>query len=123
MASLFKRMKLRCNYPFGVVYKLTENRPYGMMILSKHPIHKWKRISFGENTGNMAMWVDVKMHSKEFAIDKTIRVYNVHLQSFRFNKSELTILLISSPSLTTIYPFLLGPITTDRLPKIFLSFL
>jgi endonuclease/exonuclease/phosphatase family metal-dependent hydrolase len=88
MISLFQRMKKRCNYQYGVVYKLTENRPYGMMILSKHPIHKWKRISFGENTGNMAMWVDVKLHSNEFNTDKTIRIYNIHLQSFRFNKSD-----------------------------------
>lgn len=88
MMSLVQRMKKHCNYPFGVVYKLNENRPYGMMILSKHRIEKWNRISFGENTGNMAMWVDIKMPSAEMNSEKTIRVYNVHLQSFRFNKTD-----------------------------------
>lgn len=88
MMSLIQRMKIRCNYPYGVVYKLNENRPYGMMILSRYKIDKWKRISFGENTGNMAMWVDIKLKSLEMNEEKKIRVYNVHLQSFRFNKSD-----------------------------------
>lgn len=88
MSTLVQRMKNRCNYKYALVYKLRENRPYGMMILSKYPIHKWKRISFGETTGNMAMWVDVKIPSLDHKSDRTIRVYNVHLQSFRFNKSD-----------------------------------
>ena len=88
MMALVQRIKKRCNYPYGLVYKLRENRPYGMMVLSKYPIHLWKKISFGENTGNMAMWVDVKIPSPDKSTNRNVRVYNVHLQSFRFNKSD-----------------------------------
>ncbi|MBL7812711.1 MAG: endonuclease/exonuclease/phosphatase family protein [Bacteroidetes bacterium] len=64
------------------LYRLTPDRPYGMAILSKYRILKSGRIDFPGNTGNMAMWADVERGTD------TLRIYNVHLQSIRFRKSD-----------------------------------
>lgn len=101
MASLLKRFKSSLNFNYGLVYKLRENRPYGMLILSKFPIKQWKPISLGPNTGNMAMWIDIafkeyatlnshgdKLKSPIMSNQRTVRLFNIHLQSFRFNKED-----------------------------------
>ncbi len=62
--------------------RLSLDRPYGMIIYSVYPIVKTGRIGFGENTGNMAIWVDILLKND------TVRVYNLHLQSIRFGKKD-----------------------------------
>jgi len=66
----------------GKLYKLTPNRNYGMMILSRHSILHSGRIDFPGSTGNMAMYADLLVD------EDTLRVYNVHLQSIRFRKTD-----------------------------------
>jgi endonuclease/exonuclease/phosphatase family metal-dependent hydrolase len=70
------------NFKMYSLYKLTPDRPYGMAILSKKRIIRSGRLDFPDNTGNMAMWADIEEGAD------TIRVYNVHLQSIRFKKSD-----------------------------------
>jgi endonuclease/exonuclease/phosphatase family metal-dependent hydrolase len=53
------------------------------MILSKHPIIHSGRIDFPGATGNMAMYSDLLINDLD-----TLRVYNVHLQSIRFRKTD-----------------------------------
>ena len=53
-----------------------------MMILSQHPIVGSGRVDFPGNTGNMAIFADLLVG------EDTIRVYNVHLQSIRFRKTD-----------------------------------
>ncbi len=85
------RLKKATNKKYAAVYKLNKKRQYGMVILSDFKIDQWKRIKFKDQSGNMAMYADLIVNAREFKEDsKTgkIRIYNVHLQSFRFNKGD-----------------------------------
>ena len=77
-----RKMQKAGNFTASRLYKLTPTRNYGMMILSKYPIIHSGRIDFPGSTGNMAMYADLLVN------DDTIRVYNVHLQSIRFRKTD-----------------------------------
>jgi endonuclease/exonuclease/phosphatase (EEP) superfamily protein YafD len=64
-----------------------------MVVLSKHKIKRWQPISFGPNTGNMAMWVDIEIADDAAVRKKSrIRIYNLHLQSFRFAKKDYAVM-------------------------------
>lgn len=80
-------LKAEGGYDHSQTYTLNERRPYGMIVLSKYPIKRWKPLPLGSNTGNMAMWVDIEIPSEyAFLRNAQIRIYNLHLQSFRFAK-------------------------------------
>jgi endonuclease/exonuclease/phosphatase (EEP) superfamily protein YafD len=65
-----------------------------MIVLSKYPIKRWQPIPLGAQTGNMAMWVDVEIPSEyKFLRNARIRIYNLHLQSFRFAKKDYEVML------------------------------
>jgi len=55
---------------------------YGMLILSKFPIKNKGLVQFNQYTGNMCVFCDVIINGE------LSRVYNVHLQSFRFKKND-----------------------------------
>lgn len=59
-------------------YMATGNRD--MVIYSKYPIGKKKNIPFDE-TNNSAMWADIDVNGK------TIRIFNVHLETTGFNRT------------------------------------
>lgn len=89
LEKLFSTLKKTCHYNYGVVYKLNKKRQYGMVVLSKFPIVEWSKINFKDTTGNMAMQVDVELSSPNFPeSSEVVRIYNIHLQSFRFNKDD-----------------------------------
>ncbi len=90
LEKLFLTLKKTCNYRYGVVYKLTNKRQYGMVMLSKFPILEWEKINFKDTTGNMAMQVDIELSSPNNfpEMSEVVRLYNIHLQSFRFNKDD-----------------------------------
>lgn len=92
MAALETEMSVRLNLPYSQYHLLNRNRPYGMLILSKYPIKKWEPIRFQGKTGNTAMWVDIQLKRDDEASGKVrkrlIRIYNLHLQSFRFGKKD-----------------------------------
>lgn len=76
------QLKGKTGYPHMQLFRLVPERNYGMLILSRHPIVEKGRIDFPGNTGNMAVFADIQVGSK------TLRVYNVHLQSIRFRKTD-----------------------------------
>jgi endonuclease/exonuclease/phosphatase family metal-dependent hydrolase len=86
------RLKKATNKKYAAVYKLNKKRQYGMVILSDFKIDRWKRIKFKDQSGNMAMYADLILDAKaskdEDSKEGKLRVYNVHLQSFRFNKTD-----------------------------------
>lgn len=63
-------------------YRLSPKRPYGMAIFSRYRIINSGKIEFAGRTGNMAIFADI-LYNKD-----TVRIYNFHLQSIRFNKSQ-----------------------------------
>lgn len=93
LKSLARFLKSECNFEYSQTYTLSERRPYGMIVLSKHKIKRWQPISFGPNTGNMAMWVDIEIADDAAVRKKSrIRIYNLHLQSFRFAKKDYAVM-------------------------------
>lgn len=62
--------------------RLMPDRPYGMVVFSKYSILANGRINLGDAGGNMAIWTDIHVDQD------TIRMYNLHLQSIRFNRSD-----------------------------------
>ncbi len=90
---LSRFLKAEGGYDYSQSYTLSANRPYGMLVLSKYKIKRWQPISFGPNTGNMAMWVDVEITDSQYQRKKPrIRIYNLHLQSFRFAKQDYAVM-------------------------------
>jgi endonuclease/exonuclease/phosphatase family metal-dependent hydrolase len=93
LKSLSRFLKSEGGYDYSQSYTLSPNRPYGMLVLSKYKIKRWQPISFGPNTGNMAMWVDVEVTDSQYQRKKPrIRIYNLHLQSFRFAKKDYAVM-------------------------------
>jgi endonuclease/exonuclease/phosphatase family metal-dependent hydrolase len=93
LKALARFLKAEGNFEYSQTYTLSERRPYGMIVLSKHKIKRWQPISFGPNTGNMAMWVDIEILDEAAARRKSrIRIYNLHLQSFRFAKQDYAVM-------------------------------
>ena len=76
------QLKEKTGYPHMQLFRLVPERNYGMLILSRHPILDKGRVDFPGNTGNMAVYADLQMGEKK------LRVYNVHLQSIRFRKTD-----------------------------------
>lgn len=93
LKSLSRFLKSEGGYDYSQSYTLSANRPYGMLVLSKYKIKRWQPIAFGSNTGNMAMWVDVEVTDSQYQRGKPrIRIYNLHLQSFRFAKQDYAVM-------------------------------
>ncbi len=86
-------LKAEGGYDHSQTYTLSERRPYGMIVLSKYAIKRWKPLPLGSNTGNMAMWFDIEIPSEyAFLRNAQIRIYNLHLQSFRFAKKDFEVM-------------------------------
>jgi endonuclease/exonuclease/phosphatase family metal-dependent hydrolase len=93
LKALARFLKAEGGFDYSQTYTLSERRPYGMIVLSKYRIKRWKPLSLGEKTGNMAMWVDIEIPSEyEFLRNARIRIYNLHLQSFRFAKKDYEVM-------------------------------
>lgn len=93
LKALARFLKAEGGFDYSQSYTLSNNRPYGMIVLSKYKIKRWQPISLGPNTGNMAMWVDIELASlSDKRRNARIRVYNLHLQSFRFAKQDYAVM-------------------------------
>jgi endonuclease/exonuclease/phosphatase family metal-dependent hydrolase len=93
LKALSRFLKAEGGYDYSQSYTLNKDRPYGMIVLSKYKIKRWQPISLGPNTGNMAMWVDIELASRsDKHRNSRIRVYNLHLQSFRFAKQDYAVM-------------------------------
>lgn len=92
LKALARFLKAEGGFDYSQTYTLSNQRPYGMMVLSKHRIKRWQPLSLGPNTGNMAMWVDIELTSPdEHHRNARMRIYNLHLQSFRFAKQDYAV--------------------------------
>ena len=69
------------NYPYLYEKLRGENLKYGQAIFSKYPIVNKGSLNF-KNSSNNAIFSDIKI------INDTIRVYNIHLQSFSFKNGN-----------------------------------
>jgi endonuclease/exonuclease/phosphatase family metal-dependent hydrolase len=68
---------------YDVFYSVErKSSSYGVATFSRHPIKMTLEIPF-ENSANAAMYTDIEVKGK------TIRVYNVHLQSIKLNINRL----------------------------------
>lgn len=96
LKALAQFLKAEGNYDYSQTYTLSDRRPYGMLVLSKYRIKRWQPLPLGPNTGNMAMWVDVELSDRTQSgkrKEKTrLRIYNLHLQSFRFGKQDYAVM-------------------------------
>jgi endonuclease/exonuclease/phosphatase family metal-dependent hydrolase len=93
LKSLARFLKAEAHLDYSQTYTLNNQRPYGMIVLSRYRIKRWQPISFGPNTGNMAMWVDIEIADEDALRKKArIRIYNLHLQSFRFAKKDYAVM-------------------------------
>lgn len=79
--TISKALKMRY-FHFEKLKDGRKRGEYGMAILSKYPIIKSELVQFDGLTGNMSMFSDILINSKLH------RVYNVHLQSFKFRKND-----------------------------------
>jgi len=73
---------LNVKYYYFVPSMKSERESIGMAIFSRYPIKNQGRIEFRGAYGNESIFVDVIVNNK------TIRVYNVHLQSISFEKED-----------------------------------
>ena len=93
LKALSRFLKAEGGYDYSQSYTLNQERPYGMIVLSKYKIKRWQPISLGPQTGNMAMWVDIELASRSDSHrNARIRIYNLHLQSFRFAKQDYAVM-------------------------------
>jgi endonuclease/exonuclease/phosphatase family metal-dependent hydrolase len=93
LKALARFLKAEGGFDYSQTYTLSDSRPYGMIVLSKYKIKRWQPISLGPNTGNMAMWVDIELASRsDKHRNSRLRVYNLHLQSFRFAKQDYAVM-------------------------------
>ena len=66
-----------------VTHKLSDNSHFGVVILSKYPIKYKGTIPFDNDVNNFAVYADLDTPNG------ILRVYSVHLQSFRLKEKEL----------------------------------
>jgi endonuclease/exonuclease/phosphatase family metal-dependent hydrolase len=84
-SSTVKFFQRRLHLPYAYFERLNDGRKYGqygMLILSRYKQIKRGIINFAYNTGNMCIWADM-LYGED-----TVRVYNIHLQSIRFGRSD-----------------------------------
>ena len=69
------------DYPYVYEKLRGNNLRYGQAIFSKHPIVNKGSVNFNSLSNN-AIFADIKIQND------TVRIYNIHLQSFSFEKSN-----------------------------------
>lgn len=67
-----------------VVYTHNKNRRkhWGIATYSRHPIIRKGKVPFKYKSNNICIWSDIKIG------EDTVRVYNMHLQSIRFDQAD-----------------------------------
>lgn len=83
--STVDSIKQACGFKYSYFQKLSDGRKrgeYGMAVFSRYPIEETEIVHFDGLTGNMCMYADIRLDTGLY------RVYNVHLQSFKFKKQD-----------------------------------
>jgi endonuclease/exonuclease/phosphatase family metal-dependent hydrolase len=70
------------NYHFEYTKNVRNMNYFGIATFSSFPIVNKGKILFGEKTGNICIYTDVKIN------DKIIRIFNIHFQSIRFREED-----------------------------------
>ena len=70
------------NYFEGYTHKLIQKQYFGLATFSAYPIIKGGKIDFPNDANNNAIYTDIKIK------EDTVRVYNVHLSSIRFQRAD-----------------------------------
>ncbi len=70
-------------YYFSETYKNRAGASFGMIIFSKYPIKNRGKVVFHERSNNQTIYADVLLPHK------TVRIYNMHLQSMSINDKEI----------------------------------
>lgn len=86
LSEIVKKMESVKHYQYA-----RSSNTYGMVTMTRYPIVNMKEVRF-ENSRNMAIYTDVLIDSD------TVRIFNVHLQSYRIDPKKYSI--IESHSLT-----------------------
>jgi len=84
-----KYFKKKLGFEYAYFKVLNDGRKrgrFGMVTFSKYPIQDTGYVEFDKYTGNMGTWVELLVN------DKTIKVFNVHLQSIRFSRKDYKII-------------------------------
>ncbi|MEC8967533.1 MAG: endonuclease/exonuclease/phosphatase family protein [Bacteroidota bacterium] len=82
---IVKELELEYYYE-NFSHESNENSKFGIATFSKYPIVQTNSISFSNDQSNQCIWTDLKVNKD------TIRVYNAHLGSIRFNYSDYKLL-------------------------------
>ncbi|MBC7425725.1 MAG: endonuclease/exonuclease/phosphatase family protein [Bacteroidia bacterium] len=88
LTSTLEKLKRQSGLEYMYFQVLDDKRKkgeYGSIILSRYPIVRSGKLEF-ENSGNLCIYADIAAGSDTF------RVYNTHLQSFRFKKDDYNLL-------------------------------
>jgi endonuclease/exonuclease/phosphatase family metal-dependent hydrolase len=83
--STIDSIRRQCGFEHVYFQKLEDGRKrgeYGMAIFSNYRISRSELVHFDGATGNMCVFADILIG------EKTYRLYNVHLQSFKFKKQD-----------------------------------
>ncbi len=86
LPETIKNMESISHYQYA-----SSSNTYGMVTMTRYPIVNMQEIRF-ENSKNMAIFTDVIIDSD------TVRIFNVHLQSYQINPTEFSI--IESPGIS-----------------------
>ena len=70
------------NYYEGYTHLVRGGHHFGIAIFSKYPIINKAALEFGNDINNNCIYIDVKIK------EDTIRIYNTHLSSIRFQKED-----------------------------------
>lgn len=86
------------NYYEGYTHKLHHQQFFGLATFSAFPIVGQGEIKFDNDDNNNVIFTDLKIN------DDTIRVYNAHLSSIRFQRGDYDFIGDTSNSRKWIYP-------------------
>lgn len=80
-----RKTGLRYHY-FRNLNRRTRKSRYGVIIFSKYKIVNYGDLDFGKNAVNLCLFADIKLP------DRMVRVYNVHLQSLKLERTDYELL-------------------------------
>lgn len=75
-------LKRELGLPKHAFVELLKGSHYGLLILSKYPIKSFGNLNPEESAANGAMFADVRIFGQ------TLRVYNIHLESYNFSATQ-----------------------------------
>lgn len=84
-ATTLDSIQKACHFKYSYFEHLNDGRKkgrYGMAIFSNYELKHQGLLKFNHSTGNMCIYADVTIDTN------TYRIYNLHLQSFRFKKKD-----------------------------------